>query len=674
MSVHRLSDDELFEKHKGGVIPPLVSLPDSRFGLVNGHLLEIYQRGFSFLHSVPLGMLLANLDFEPGDPRRWTEGNYRLNNATIRDWTNLCQLIRRDDTQSGKCPGDTRCDQWDRRMAQVAESRDRAIAYLCPHGLIDMAVPVRVGPQTIAVLFSGQLRPEQGLDWPGDLLDAAGSDVETVTPVDVGAESQKRIQRLTVYGISDSKIKEAISADEARPRSRVGPTDVRSVLEQMDSAAQHLGTMAATTYELEQARLVSVIRFGLAQALVVPDVRRPNWDGALRSMEPQLRRLAVLYGMDYVALCRTGTTGPLAIVCQSGLDPFLESSDGHSSMLPSSAGDERSSDGVSQIDLSLHSRMPVVTRMVAHARQSGLDNPKMLCATPRDGFGFVLVMGSLKSQKVSISGRGPGLVMEIATIASLVGETLHLLKGLRHAEDDMGHLLEDVAHDLRSPIQTIVYKAARLKSETLSPDECKQQARKIAAACMRLNLLAHRLWASQRLTSGKLEYSDSAVRVKEVVQKAVDTLTDLSEHEGIDLVTDWEEIEQMRSVQLDGDLFLQCVLNVLHNAIKYSTSSVTGRRPQVTIRGRVEALQWVIAIANRGICIRDKDIPHIFGRYYRTAEAVRYRPEGTGIGLSIVKHFVDHYKGEVRVTSTPMDRTTDHRTVFEIVMPAETRR
>ena len=94
MSDIRLSEDELFEKYKGGVVPPLVATPDSRFGLVNGKLLEIYQRGFSLVHSIPLGMLLPNQAFRPGDPKRWEKGNYRHNESCIPDWTSTLLLLQ----------------------------------------------------------------------------------------------------------------------------------------------------------------------------------------------------------------------------------------------------------------------------------------------------------------------------------------------------------------------------------------------------------------------------------------------------------------------------------------------------------------------------------------------------------------------------------------------------
>jgi signal transduction histidine kinase len=678
MSDQRLSDEELFEKYKDGVIPPLIASPDSRFGLVNGKLLEIYQRGFSLVHSVPLGVLLPNLTFQPGKPERWNEGNYRPNESTIPDWTSLCSLIRKFETPSGERPGDKECERCDKRKALTAEGKGKAIAYLCPHGLIDMAVPVRLDSQTIAVLFSGQRRPKRAAKWPKDLLDI--DDVQTPeneTSPDLLIESRKRIQGLTKLGICVSEIETAMKCDDERqPGVEVGPNEIEGVLTRMDTAALHLSTLASNTYEFEKARLVSVIRYGLAQALTIPKEGPSNWEDALRAMKPQLLRFAMLYGLDYAALCRIVNDEEIEIVCQIGLDQILSGSNRISFNVKGTPerGRVQRFPGLWEIDLNFYSELSVVARILAQAKERAQVFPKMLCAIREDEFGFVLAMGAFRPGKPSLSSSDAKSVVEIAAVAGLIAETLYLLKNLHQAEADMGHLLEDVAHDLRGPIQTIVNKAARFKIAGLSPDEYRDQARKLAAACMRINLLAHRVWTAQRLWRGKLVYKDSTVSVKETVKKVVDTFADVGEREGVDVVVDWDELEQIRSVHVDSDMLFECVLNILHNAIKYSTPSSAGRRSQVMIRGRVEGGRWTISIGNRGIVLKKADMPHIFERYYRTEEAIRYKPEGTGIGLSIVKDFVTHYKGEANVTCDPIPGTREYKTIFEVNIPTETRR
>jgi signal transduction histidine kinase len=674
----RLSEDELFSKYEGGRIPPLVAAPDSRLGLVNEKLLEIYQRGFSLVHSVPLGMLLPNQAFPPGDPRRWTEGNYRLNQSCIPDWTNLCSLIRKFRTPSGKQPGDKKCEDCDRRMAYVAEKAGRAIAYLCCHGMIDVVVPVRMDSQTVAVLLSGQLRPREGCEWPKGLVQVDDpEEFAKAASLDLWSLSNERVEQLAAYGIDRAEIERARGLDDIhRPTTRVTPEEVETLLKRMDSASVHLSTLAANTYDFEKARLVSLIRFGLAHPLTILKKDMSNWAEALRAMEPYLHRFATLYGMHYVALCRVLNGSEVEVVCQTGLDGILAGSNGVSIKLTGTPhyGRVQRFPGLWEVDLNCYSEIPVVAQFLANAQKKGLDASKVLCAIRTDEFGFLLAVGSLRSGVLSMSESDAKSLGEIATVASLIGETLYLLRDLHQAESDIGRLLEDVAHDLRSPIQTIVNKAARFKSGRLTPVESVEQARKLAAACMRINLLAHRVWTAQRLWRGKLEYKDSPVSVRETVKKAIDALSDISAREGVDVLAEWDELEQVHSVVVDSDMLFQSILNILHNAIKYSTPSSGERRPQVIIRGRFEGGYWMVSVGNRGILLKKEDIPRIFERYVRTEEAIRWKPEGAGIGLSIVKDFVAHYRGEVKVTCDPIPGTTDYKTIFEICLPMERRR
>lgn len=100
------------------------------------------------------------------------------------------------------------------------------------------------------------------------------------------------------------------------------------------------------------------------------------------------------------------------------------------------------------------------------------------------------------------------------------------------------------------------------------------------------------------------------------------------------------------------------ISNLLSNACKYTLSG-----GKVELHISTEASMLRIDVSDSGIGISDKDIPHIFRRYFRSREAISMGVEGSGIGLSAVKEYVEMHHGSIRVKS---DSTG---TEFTVLMP-----
>jgi signal transduction histidine kinase len=71
---------------------------------------------------------------------------------------------------------------------------------------------------------------------------------------------------------------------------------------------------------------------------------------------------------------------------------------------------------------------------------------------------------------------------------------------------------------------------------------------------------------------------------------------------------------------------------------------------------------------NEGIYIRDEEREQIFERYFRSKDAIRTDPAGSGIGLALVKEFVEHYKGKIDVRSTEIGFGR-YLNVFSLFLP-----
>ena len=87
------------------------------------------------------------------------------------------------------------------------------------------------------------------------------------------------------------------------------------------------------------------------------------------------------------------------------------------------------------------------------------------------------------------------------------------------------------------------------------------------------------------------------------------------------------------------------VTNLLENAIKYTAEQGT-----VIVTAAVRDGEVMIAFEDSGIGISEKDLPHIFGRFYRCDRS--RTQSGVGLGLSLAKAFAESMQGLILVTST----------------------
>ena len=96
----------------------------------------------------------------------------------------------------------------------------------------------------------------------------------------------------------------------------------------------------------------------------------------------------------------------------------------------------------------------------------------------------------------------------------------------------------------------------------------------------------------------------------------------------------------------DRDAISQALVNLFQNSIKYSD-----RDKHVTIALSIDGEEVRVLVADRGIGIPMVDQARIFDRYYRVRSGPT-GPQGSGLGLSIVKHVVDAHGGRLEVQST----------------------
>ena len=105
-------------------------------------------------------------------------------------------------------------------------------------------------------------------------------------------------------------------------------------------------------------------------------------------------------------------------------------------------------------------------------------------------------------------------------------------------------------------------------------------------------------------------------------------------------------MEGLPALEVDVLRFEQVILNLLENAVAYSTAP---RR--ILLSAKLDGSLMEIRVTDNGIGIPPGDLPHVFERFYRVEKARSRASGGTGLGLSICKHIIESHGGTIHAES-----------------------
>lgn len=258
--------------------------------------------------------------------------------------------------------------------------------------------------------------------------------------------------------------------------------------------------------------------------------------------------------------------------------------------------------------------------------------------------------GPTASVWTEVSGsRIPSFGSEGAEATLLV---LHDITRLRSLESVRKEFVANVSHELRTPLSLIKgYVETLADAEADVPEEDRRRFLGIIEKhTHRLESLVEDLLALSRLESGNPRLRKEEIRLETLVEEIVENFRS-SEH-----ATGYRFSLQLEAdpipVRADALRIAQVLGNLLENAIKYS-----GGQTEIVAGTRRENELVRVWVRDNGVGIGQKDLPHIFERFYRVDKGRSRESGGTGLGLSIVKHIVQLHGGRVWAESAPGEGT-----------------
>jgi two-component system, OmpR family, phosphate regulon sensor histidine kinase PhoR len=218
---------------------------------------------------------------------------------------------------------------------------------------------------------------------------------------------------------------------------------------------------------------------------------------------------------------------------------------------------------------------------------------------------------------------------------------IHDITDIKKLENMRSQFVANVSHELKTPLTSIKGFAETLKY--VEDNETREKFLNI------INDEAERLsrLISDILSLSKIENTNvmrsEPINVNDSINQVVLLVKNAADEKKITIRT--EELSNP-VIYGDEDQFIQMLINLVDNAVKYS-----GEGSEVVISTRIEDNSCVLTVSDNGIGIAKEHLGRLFERFYRVDKARSREQGGTGLGLAIVKHIVLSFKGTIDVDS-----------------------
>lgn len=209
--------------------------------------------------------------------------------------------------------------------------------------------------------------------------------------------------------------------------------------------------------------------------------------------------------------------------------------------------------------------------------------------------------------------------------------------------------VSNVSHELRTPLALINMYAETLEMGRVRNDEKKNEYYKIISQeTNRLSRIVNKILNFSKMEAGKFTFSFSGVDLNELVEQVYSTYSFHMQNSGFtcSLNTD----ESIPFIHADREAVAEAFINLLDNAVKYSTSD-----KYIQVSTGSEDSMVFLEVKDRGIGMDKRESERIFDKFYRVSTGLVHNTKGTGLGLALVKHIMDAHKGSITVTSKPGD-------------------
>ena len=246
-------------------------------------------------------------------------------------------------------------------------------------------------------------------------------------------------------------------------------------------------------------------------------------------------------------------------------------------------------------------------------------------------------------------------------IAAMFIISIRALANQRKLDQMKSEFINNMTHEIKTPLATIGLACEMLRDETISQDSASRQnfIGIINDENQRMRVLVETILQSAKMSNKNFRINPKDVDVHALIEKVSQSFQLSLSNRGGKLTTD---LQADPSVVVADELHLtNMIYNLIDNGIKYSTEA-----PDIKISTSVVNHYFEMRISDHGIGISKEDQKHVFEKFYRVSTGNVHNVKGFGIGLSYVAQVVKLHHGHIALESEP-----GHGSTFIVTLPFE---
>lgn len=222
-----------------------------------------------------------------------------------------------------------------------------------------------------------------------------------------------------------------------------------------------------------------------------------------------------------------------------------------------------------------------------------------------------------------------------------------LLKKQKEVNQTMTDFLSVATHELKAPMTVIKgYVSTVIDGDYGAiADKIQEPLRMVMEQTERLNSMVLDLLNVSRIEQGRISFDMQQVDVSKTVDLLVEQYTKIAQEKGLTIV--YEKPEQPVMLFADAGRVQEIITNLVDNAVKYS------QKGTVIVRHEFKGNMVATKVRDTGIGMSSEERSRLFQRFYRVKNEQTKTISGTGLGLWIIKQYIEKMGGSIEVDSLP---------------------
>lgn len=215
------------------------------------------------------------------------------------------------------------------------------------------------------------------------------------------------------------------------------------------------------------------------------------------------------------------------------------------------------------------------------------------------------------------------------------------MKDLLVEKEFLGQMLQDISHQLKTPLSTISIYNEMLLTEDLPRQQQVQLLQNNEMQISRMNVLIQNLLKVAKIDAKAVSFDKEPLNLVNTINEVLSRLENIINER--DLSIDWDGTEEV--VVIHDKLWMQeALMNLLKNAIEHSKPG-----EKITLQVMNTPIYTELVIQDFGEGIAAEDLPHIFNRFYKASNSKKH--DSTGIGLALTKAIIEAHQALIKVES-----------------------